>query len=146
MRVGFVGVGVMGAPIARNILKGGFPVTVHDIDGTAVDQLVTAGATRAESPRAVAEASDVVVTMVPIAPDVGAVALGPDGILASARAGLIYVDMSTIDPLTTRRVGAAMAARGVRMIDCPVGRTTAHAEAGRLLLMLGGDPRDIEAV
>ena len=78
--------------------------------------------------------------MVPDAPDVETVALGPDGILAGARPGLIYVDMSTIDPLTTRRVGAAMAARGVRMIDCPVGRTTAHAEAGRLLLMLGGDP------
>ena len=146
MRVGFIGVGVMGAPIARNILKGGFPLTVHDVDAAAADRLVAAGATRAESPRAVTTGSDVVVTMVPDAPDVEAVALGPDGILAGARPGLIYIDMSTIDPLTTRRVGAALAARGVRMIDCPVGRTTAHAEAGRLLLMLGGDPSDIEAV
>lgn len=146
MKVGFIGVGVMGAPIARNNLKGGFPVTVHDVDGAAVDRLSAAGATRAESPGAVAADSDVVITMLPDAPDVEAVALGPDGILAGARPGLIYVDMSTIDPLTTRRVGAAMAARGVRMIDCPVGRTTAHAEAGRLLLMLGGDPHDIEAV
>jgi 4-hydroxybutyrate dehydrogenase/sulfolactaldehyde 3-reductase len=146
MRVGFIGVGVMGAPIARNILKGGFPLTVHDVDAAAVDRLVAAGATRAESPRAVTTGSDVVVTMVPDAPDVEAVALGPDGILAGARPGLIYIDMSTIDPLTTRRVGAALAARGVRMVDCPVGRTTAHAEAGRLLLMLGGDPADIEAV
>jgi NAD binding domain of 6-phosphogluconate dehydrogenase len=145
-RVGIVGVGVMGAPIARNILKGGFPVTVHDIDPAAADRLVAAGATRGESPRAVAAATDVVITMVPDAPDVEAAALGPDGILAGARPGLIYVDMSTIDPLTTRRVGAAMAVRGVRMIDCPVGRTTAHAEVGRLLLMLGGDPGDIEAV
>jgi 4-hydroxybutyrate dehydrogenase/sulfolactaldehyde 3-reductase len=146
MRVGFVGVGVMGAPIARNILKGGFSLTVHDVDRAAAERLVAAGATRVESPRAVAAASDVVITMVPDAPDVEAAALGPDGILAGARPGLIYVDMSTIDPLTTRRVGAAMAARGVRMIDCPVGRTTAYAEAGRLLLMLGGDPQDIEAV
>ena len=146
MRVGFIGVGVMGAPIARNILKGGFPLTVHDVDAAAADRLVAAGATRAESPRAVTTESDVVVTMVPDAPDVEAVALGPEGILAGARPGLIYIDMSTIDPLTTRRVGAAMAARSVRMIDCPVGRTTAHAEAGRLLLMLGGDPPDIEAV
>jgi 4-hydroxybutyrate dehydrogenase/sulfolactaldehyde 3-reductase len=146
MRVGFIGVGVMDAPIARNILKGGFPLTVHDVDAAAVDRLVAAGATRAESPRAVTTGSDVVVTMVPDAPDVEAVALGPDGILAGARPGLIYIDMSTIDPLTTRRVGAALAARGVRMVDCPVGRTTAHAEAGRLLLMLGGDPADIEAV
>ncbi len=146
MRVGFIGVGVMGAPIARNILKGGFAVTVHDVDGAAVDRLVTAGATRGESPRAVAADVDVVITMVPDVPDVEAVALGPDGIVAGARPGLIYVDMSTIDPLTTRRVGAAMAARGVRMIDCPVGRTTKHAEAGQLLLMLGGDPADIEAV
>jgi 4-hydroxybutyrate dehydrogenase/sulfolactaldehyde 3-reductase len=146
MRVGFIGVGVMGAPIARNILKGGFPVTVHDVDGAAVDRLVAAGAARAESPRAVAADVDVVITMVPDAPDVEAVALGPDGILAGARPGLIYVDMSTIDPVTTRRIGTAMAARGVRMIDCPVGRTTAHAEAGRLLLMLGGDPAVIEAI
>src|SRR5262245_25263356 len=123
MRVGFVGVGVMGAPIARNILKGGFPVTVHDVDGAAADRLVAAGATRAESPKAVATVTDVVITMLPDAPDVEAVAVGPEGILAGARAGLIYVDMSTIDPLTTRRLGAAMAARDVRMIDCPVGRT-----------------------
>jgi 3-hydroxyisobutyrate dehydrogenase-like beta-hydroxyacid dehydrogenase len=146
MRVGFVGVGVMGAPIARNILKGGFSLTVHDVDRAAAGRLVAAGATRAGSPGAVAAESDVVITMVPDAPDVEAAALGPDGILAGARPGLIYVDMSTIDPITTRRVGATMAAGGVRMIDCPVGRTTAHAEAGRLLLMLGGDPADIEAV
>jgi 4-hydroxybutyrate dehydrogenase/sulfolactaldehyde 3-reductase len=146
MRVGFIGVGVMGAPIARNILKGGFSLTVHDVDAAAADRLVAAGATRADSPRAVTTGSDVVITMLPDAPDVEAVALGPDGILAGARPGLIYIDMSTIDALTTRRVGAALAVRGVRMIDCPVGRTTAHAEAGRLLLMLGGDPSDIEAV
>ena len=146
MKVGFVGVGVMGAPIARNILKGGFPLAVYDVDGAATDRLVAAGAARAESPAAVTAASDVVITMVPDAPDVERAALGPDGILAGAHPGLIYVDMSTIDPVTTRRVGAAMAARGVRMIDCPVGRTTAHAEAGRLLLMLGGDPQDIETV
>jgi NAD binding domain of 6-phosphogluconate dehydrogenase len=106
-----------GAPIARN-LEGGFPLTVHDVDGAAADRLVAAGATRAESPRAVTIASDVVVTMVPDAPDIEAVALGPDGILADARPGLIYIDMSTIDQFTTRRVGAALAARGVRTIDC----------------------------
>ena len=127
MRVGFVGVGVMGAPIARNILKGGFPLMVHDVDGAAADRLVAAGATRAESTRAVAADSDVVITMVPDAPDVETVALGPDGILAGARPGLIYVDMSTIDPLTTRRVGAAMAARGVRMIDPAVGSVASGA-------------------
>jgi 4-hydroxybutyrate dehydrogenase/sulfolactaldehyde 3-reductase len=136
----------MGAPIARNILKGGFPRTVHDVDAAAVARLVEAGGARAESAAAVAAASDVVVTMVPDAPDVEQVALGPGGILEGSRPGLIHVDMSTIDPETTRRVGAALAAKGVRMIDCPVGRTTAHAEAGRLLLMLGGDPQDIEAV
>ena len=77
MRVGFIGVGVMGAPIARNILKGGFPLTVHDVDGAAADRLVAAGATRAESPRAVTMPSDVVVTMVPDAPDVEAFRSGP---------------------------------------------------------------------
>ena len=87
MRLGLVGVGVMGAPIARNILKGGFSLTVHDVDRAATDRLVAAGATRAGSPGAAAAESDVVITMVPDAPDVEAAALGPDGIFAGARPG-----------------------------------------------------------
>jgi 4-hydroxybutyrate dehydrogenase/sulfolactaldehyde 3-reductase len=102
---------------------------VYDVDAAATERLVQAGAAAAESPAAVADVSDVVITMVPDAPDVEQAALGPCGILAGAHRGLIYIGMSTIDPVTTRRIGAAMATRGVRMIDCPVGRTTAHAEA-----------------
>lgn len=144
--VGFIGLGTMGAPMARNVLKGGHALTVHDISERAVAAVVAAGATAAASPRAVAAASDVVITMLPDAPDVEAAAEGPDGILAGLRPGAVYVDMSTIDPETTKRVGAKVAARGAAMIDSPVGKTVEHAIAGTSTLMIGGDPAVIERV
>jgi len=144
--VGFIGLGTMGAPMARNVLKGGHDLTVFDINGKAVAALVAEGARAAPSPRAVAAASEVVITMLPDAPDVEAAALGPEGIVAGLRPGAVYVDMSTIDPGTTRRVGAAVAAAGAAMIDSPVGKTVEHAIAGTSTLMLGGDPAVIERV
>jgi 3-hydroxyisobutyrate dehydrogenase-like beta-hydroxyacid dehydrogenase len=99
--VGFIGLGTMGAPMARNVLKGGHALTVHDINARAVAALVAAGATAAASPRAVAEASDVVITMLPDVPDVEAAADGPDGILAGLRPGAVYVDMRTFEPEAT---------------------------------------------
>lgn len=144
--VGFIGLGTMGAPMSRNVLKGGHALTVHDISATAVAGLVAAGATAAASPRAVAEASDVVVTMLPDVPDVQAATEGPDGILAGLRPGAVYVDMSTIEPETTKRIGAKVAAKGAAMIDSPVGKTVEHAVAGTLTLMIGGDPGVIEKV
>lgn len=142
--VGFIGLGTMGAPMARNVLKGGHTLTVYDISEKAVSALVAAGATAARTPREVAEASDVVITSLPDAPDVEATADGPDGIVAGLRSGAIYVDMSTIDPETTRRIGARVAAKGATMIDSPVGKTVEHAVAGTSTLMIGGDPAAIE--
>jgi 3-hydroxyisobutyrate dehydrogenase len=143
-RIGFIGLGTMGRPMARNVLKAGFPLTVHDVEPDAVAALTVLGAAAARSPREVAREADAVVTMLPDSPDVEAVLLGPEGIVHGARPGTLVIDMSTIDPAVTRKVGAALAAGGVRMIDAPVGRTSAHAEAGTLFIMIGGAAEDVE--
>jgi len=144
--VGFIGLGTMGGPMARNVLKRGDEVLGYDLSPDAVAALVAAGGRAAASPRAVAEAAEVVVTMLPDGPDVEAAVLGRDGALEGLRQGTILVDMSTIDPEVTRRIGAKVAARGARMVDAPVGKTSDHAVAGTLTLMVGGDPADVEAV
>jgi len=95
-RIGFIGLGIMGRPMAANLLAAGYPVTVHNRSRGAVDELVALGAARADSPRAVAAASDVVITMLPDSPDVEAAVLGPDGVVAGIAAGALYIDMSTI--------------------------------------------------
>lgn len=139
MNVGFIGLGTMGAPMARNILKKGHALTVLDVNPSAVQALVAQGAASAATPREVAARSDIVITMLPDAPDVERVALGPDGVVAGLARGAIYVDMSTIDPQTTRRVGEAVEARGAAMVDSPVGKTADAAVGGTLTLMVGGD-------
>jgi 3-hydroxyisobutyrate dehydrogenase-like beta-hydroxyacid dehydrogenase len=143
MNVGFIGLGTMGAPMARNILKKGHALTVFDVVPPAVSALVALGAHAAATPADVARASDIVITMLPDAPDVLRVALGPDGVVEGIRAGAIYVDMSTIDPGTTKEVGAAIRAKSAAMIDSPVGKTADAAVAGTLTLMVGGDAADI---
>ncbi len=144
--IGFIGLGAMGRPMARNVLKGGFTLRVHDIVPEAVEALRAAGAEVRSSPREVARDADAVITMLPDSPDVEAVLLGPDGVAAGARAGTYVIDMSTIDPSTSKRVGQTLRARGCRFVDAPVGRTAAHAEAGTLLVMIGGEPADVRAV
>jgi 3-hydroxyisobutyrate dehydrogenase-like beta-hydroxyacid dehydrogenase len=146
MNVGFIGLGTMGGPMARNVLKQGHRVVVHDVNEAAVGALVAAGATGAASPREAAAASDIVITMLPDAPDVERVALGRDGIVEGIRAGSVYVDMSTIDPATTLRVAQAIAAKGAAMIDSPVGKTADAAVAGTLTLMVGGPAEGIARV
>jgi len=138
MIVGFIGLGTMGAPMARNILKKGHRLIALDMQPAAVASLVAAGATAAATPKDVAAASEIVITMLPDAPDVERAALGPTGIVAGIRPGSVYIDMSTIDPATTRRVGAAIAEKGAVMIDSPVGKTADAAVAGTLTLMVGG--------
>jgi 4-hydroxybutyrate dehydrogenase/sulfolactaldehyde 3-reductase len=142
--IGFIGLGTMGAPMARNVLKAGHRLTVFDLNRKAVDALVAAGAEAAASPKAVAAASEVVITMLPDAPDVEAAVTGPDGILSGMRAGCLYIDMSTIDPATTQRIGAKLAAVGVDMVDSPVGKTVEHAVAGTSTLMIGGEAAVLE--
>ncbi|MEO1017528.1 MAG: NAD(P)-binding domain-containing protein [Pseudomonadota bacterium] len=143
-RVGFIGLGYMGAPMARNVMKHGHSLTVYDIVPTAVEALAREGAAAATSPAEVAAASDITITIVPDAPDVEAAALGQQGIIEGLKPEGLYVDMSTIDPATTRRVGARLAERGLRMIDCPVGKTQDHAVAGTLTLMAGGNAEWVE--
>ena len=140
MKVGFIGLGTMGAPMARNVQKKGHALVVFDVNRASVDALVASGATAAASPKDVAAASDIVITMLPDAPDVERAALGHDGIVHGIRPGAIYVDMSTIDPGTTRKVAAAIHAKGASMIDSPVGKTADAAVAGTSTLMVGGDP------
>lgn len=144
MIVGFIGLGTMGAPMARNLIDNGHRLIVSDVQPAAVAALTAAGATAAATPMAVAAASEIVITMLPDAPDVERAALGADGIVAGIRPGCVYIDMSTIDPATTRKVGKAIAERGAAMIDSPVGKTADAAVAGTLTLMVGG-PADIVA-
>ena len=136
----------MGAPMARNILKKGHPVVAYDVMAASVQALVGAGATAAASPREVAERSDIVITMLPDSPDVERVTGGADGVIAGLKAGSVYIDMSTIDPDTTRRIGALVKAKGATMVDSPVGKTADAAVAGTLTLMVGGDAAVIARV
>jgi len=142
--VGFIGLGTMGRPMARNILEKGHALVVHDLNASAVEELTKAGADSRGSPSEVAAASEVVITMLPDGPDVEGAALGPGGIIEGLRQDALYIDMSTIDPATTRRIGARLAERGLKMIDCPVGKTQDHAIAGTLALMAGGDPELVD--
>ena len=146
MKVGFVGLGVMGSPMALNIVKGGHELTVYDRSAEAVARLVAAGAKAAASAREVGAASDIVVTMLPEPQHVEQVVLGDDGIAAGLRPGGVVIDMSTIDPITSKRVGDELRRRGFEMVDSPVGKTSEHAATGTLTLMVGGNPAAIERV
>jgi 3-hydroxyisobutyrate dehydrogenase-like beta-hydroxyacid dehydrogenase len=139
LRVGFIGLGLMGEPMSCNVLKKGFPLTVFDVRPEAIQKLVAAGAKAAACPREVAEQTDVVLSIVPNSRDVEHVMLGADGVSAGARPGLIVIEMSTIDPATTTRVAAALATRGVSMLDAPVGRPSTFAAGAALAFMVGGD-------
>ena len=137
--IGFIGLGIMGRPMARNLLKAGYPLVVHSRSRGPVDELVAAGATAGTSPRDVAGRCEVLITMLPNSPDVELVALGKDGIVESASRGLVFVDMSTISPIVTRKIGDALAAKGVRMLDAPVSGGEKGAIDGALSIMVGGD-------
>jgi 3-hydroxyisobutyrate dehydrogenase-like beta-hydroxyacid dehydrogenase len=145
-KIGFIGLGMIGMPMARNIIKNGYEMWVYDLKSAAVEETVSAGARSSDSAANAAAESDVVITMVPDAPDVEKAALGAGGIIEGIRSGSIYMDMSTIDPGTTRRVGGAMKEKGVRMVDAPVARTVDEARAGKLAIMMGGAPEDVEEV
>ena len=138
--IGFVGLGNMGLPMVANLLKAGHRVHVYDVVPEAVRAAVAQGAVAAESAAQAASVGEMVITMVPNSPEVEVAYLGPEGILEGARAGLIAIDMSTIDPATTRKVGARLEAEGVRMLDAPVSGGVPGAVAGTLTIMVGGDP------
>ncbi len=137
--IGFIGLGIMGRPMARNLLKAGHSLVVHDRIRDPVNELVRAGAKAGTSARDVASQSDLLITMLPNSPDVELVALGKDGIIEGARPGLLYADMSTISPIVSQQVGAALAAKGVKMLDAPVSGGEKGAIDGVLSIMVGGD-------
>jgi 2-hydroxy-3-oxopropionate reductase len=138
MNVGFVGLGIMGKPMARNLIKAGHQLTAYDVLPEPVAELEAAGAARGASPRDVAARSEVTITMVPDGPEVEAAILGPDGVLDGAAPGAIVVDMSSISPLVARKVGAACEARGVGFLDAPVSGGEPKAIDGTLAIMAGG--------
>ena len=146
LKVGYIGLGLMGKPMARNILKAGFPLVVHNRSRSAVDELVAEGATAAWTPAEVARQVDVVITNLPDSPDVELVALGADGIIEGAHEGLIFIDNSTIKPATARKIAAGLAEKGVSALDAPVSGGDIGAINGTLTIMLGGEQAALEKV
>lgn len=144
--IGFVGIGNMGLPMVANLLRAGYPVCAFDVRRDAVDAAVARGATAAGSTAEVAGRVEVLVTMLPNSPDVEAAYLAADGVLEGARPGLTCIDMSTVDPAATRRVGARLAAAGVGMVDAPVSGGVPRAVDGTLTIMVGGEAALVEAV
>jgi 2-hydroxymethylglutarate dehydrogenase len=138
--VGFIGVGNMGNPMALNILKAGFPMTVYDKSPQAMENLLQAGARRAASVREVVEGSDIVLTSLPASPDVEAVYLEPGGLVESAKPGTLLVDLSSVLPSTPRKIEPRARARGVHFLEAPVSGGVSGARAATLAVMVGGDP------
>jgi len=164
-RLGLIGTGIMGAPMARNLLKAGYPVTIHNRTKSnrnllkagypvtihnrtksKAEQLLSEGAAWAQSPKDVAEVSDCLITCVPDTPDVEAVLLGKAGVIEAAKPGLICIDMSTISPSVTKEMGKALAAKGVTLIDAPISGGEIGAIEGRLSIMMGGPKEAVEKV
>ena len=142
-RVGFIGLGIMGLPMARNALRAGFPVTVTNRTIARAEPLKAEGATVVGAPKEVAERSDLVVTMVTSSPDVEAVLFGAGGVAEGTHDGLLAIDMSTISPLATRDFSARATERGFRTLDAPVSGGEVGAIEARLAIMIGGDEQDV---
>jgi 2-hydroxy-3-oxopropionate reductase len=136
--IGFIGLGLMGKPMARNLIRGGYRLIVHNRSRTAVDELAAEGATAAFSPKEAAASAEVVITMLPEDAHVEAVVTGNGGVIESLRADAVLVDMSTISPTTARRLAEILAARGMHMLDAPVSGGVEAATAATLTIMVGG--------
>lgn len=143
-KIGFIGLGVMGKPMVRNLLKAGFSPTVFNRSQGAIDELVKEGAIAGGSAKEVAEKSDIVITMLPDTPDVETVVMGANGVLAAQSKGLLLIDMSSISPVATKNIAAEADKKGVRMLDAPVSGGDKGAIAGTLSIMVGGDSKDFE--
>jgi 2-hydroxy-3-oxopropionate reductase len=144
--IGFIGLGIMGRPMAKNLIKAGHSLVVHSRSRGPVDDVVKSGARPASSPKEVASQCDVLITMLPNSPDVEQVALGKDGIVEGVKSGLIFIDMSTISPIVSQKIGKALAAKGVKMLDAPVSGGEKGAIDAALSIMVGGDKATFDAV
>ena len=145
-QIGFIGLGVMGRPMAGHLLAAGHRLTVHNRSRAASDDLVAAGATAGNSPADVARQSDIVITMVPDTPDVESVIAGPGGVLEGIRPGAVVIDMSSISPEATRKLAARVAVAGATMLDAPVSGGEIGAKSATLSIMVGGDAAAFERV
>lgn len=144
LKVGYIGLGLMGKSMARNILKAGFPLWVHNRSRGAVQELVAEGAQEAFSPQEIASRVDVLITNLPDSPDVELVALGEKSVIHGAKPGLIFIDHSTIKPATARKIAEEMGKQGVSSLDAPVSGGDIGARDGTLTIMVGGDAQALE--
>ena len=145
-QIGFIGLGIMGKPMAKNLIKAGYSLVVYDVVPGPLAELKEAGATVAASARDAASQADVVITMLPDGPEVEAAVLGPGGVLEGARPGTTVVDMSSISPIVAQKVGAACEAKGVSFVDAPVSGGEPKAIDATLAIMVGGKPEAFEKV
>jgi 4-hydroxybutyrate dehydrogenase/sulfolactaldehyde 3-reductase len=145
-RIGFIGLGRMGKPMASNLRRKGFELVVLDVNPKPIADLVAVGAEAGTSVAEIARRCNIVVTMLPSSVEVEAVALGPDGIFANAARGSLLLDMSTIDPLATDRLHAAAGKAGLSLVDAPVGRLAEHADRAESLFMVGASDADFQRV
>ena len=143
-RIGFIGLGIMGKPMAKNLIKAGYSLVVHNRSRGKVDELVKEGATAATSPKEVASGVDIVITMLPNSPDVELVALGPGGIKEGSKPGQLLIDMSTINPIVSQKIAKELLTIGVAMVDAPVSGGEKGAIDAALSIMAGGEPQDFE--
>jgi len=144
--VGFIGVGMMGTPMLRNLVGAGYRVVAYDIDPEAMRRAVEGGAEAASSIGEVAERCNPVITILPKSDDVEEVVLGPGGVLEHGREGLVLIEMTTAYPLSTEKIAGALARKGMRVLDAPVSGGVSGAEKGTLSIMVGGDPHLFETV
>jgi 2-hydroxy-3-oxopropionate reductase len=141
-KIGFIGLGIMGKPMSRNLLRAGHELVVFDLIEDAVRQLAAAGATAAASSKAAAEQCPLIITMLPNSPDVRTAVLGPAGVAEGAKSGTLVVDMSSIDPIVSQEIGAALTPKGIRFMDAPVSGGEPKAVDGTLSIMCGGAEED----
>jgi 2-hydroxy-3-oxopropionate reductase len=137
-KIGFIGLGIMGKPMSKNLLKAGYPLVVFNRSKAAVDELVAAGAEAAAGPKALAEQVDIIITMLPDSPQVKEVVLGKGGVIEGAQKGAIVIDMSSIAPLVSREIAAKLKEKGIEMLDAPVSGGEPKAIEGTLSVMVGG--------
>ncbi|MBN1817774.1 MAG: NAD(P)-dependent oxidoreductase [Sedimentisphaerales bacterium] len=145
-RIGFIGTGIMGSPMACNLLRAGYQVTVYNRTKAKAQQALNAGAVWADSPAKAAQETNVTITCLPDTPDVEAVLLGSGGVLESATEGCLCIDMSTISPAATRRMGETLAKEGVQLLDAPVSGGQKGAIEAKLSIMIGGPAESVERV
>lgn len=139
MNIGFIGLGIMGKPMARNLMKAGYSLVVNTHNEATMDEFVKEGAKKAATPKEVASLCDIVITMLPNSPQVTEVALGKNGLIEGAKEGMVLIDMSSIDPVETKKIASALSEKKIRMLDAPVSGGEPKAIDGTLSVMVGGD-------